>query len=279
MSLDIALIGQIVQDTIIPVKGEEARDLGGVTYAVMALDALMNPDDHVVPMTRTGSDIIQGVRDALESVPSVMSQGIVEDPNPNNRVELRYTDEENREERVSGGVDSMQLNDLLPIDRHDGLLINLVSGRELEPATLSKFMSGSSIPVHLDLHSYLFDCNESGIHAWRRPDEWEDWLELCDILQLNRKELYTVMGAEGEIFDLGSQLWDSSRGSRLSCLLVTDGKRGSWGWYESGESTKRQCFIPPCLRGDCDRSNRKRRCVWCGVFSFLAERGEPRADQ
>jgi sugar/nucleoside kinase (ribokinase family) len=214
-------------------------------YSIMAMDASIEPDSRIYPMTRVGRDLIANVHNTLRYLPRVSSDGIIEDENPNNRVELRYTDAETREERVTGGVEPLDTRDLLPLEDLDGLSINLVSGREVGREVLQEKIEKLHFPIHLDLHSYLIDYDESGTHYWRCPDGWKMWLDLCDILQVNRDELFTIAGHDGEIFDVGNEVWKVCGQKRTSCLLVTDGEKGSWGWYSDKGGKARNCYVPP----------------------------------
>jgi sugar/nucleoside kinase (ribokinase family) len=238
------MIGQIVLDTIYRYKAGKTRDLGGLAYSITAMDSLMGPGDRIVPMTRIGTDAIKQVAEFLKTLSPVSLDGIIEDERANNRVELRYVDAGTRKEKVTGGVGSMQEDDLHHLEDLDGLLINLVSGREVSPEVLSGIKDRFTFPVHIDLHSYLIGYDDEGIHYWRRPDEWKDWLDFCDILQVNRHELVTLAGEEGEIFDLGEDVWRLGSTRGLSCLLVTDGEGGSWGWYTDESGNTRRCHTP-----------------------------------
>ena len=244
------MIGQIVLDTIHPRGGGVTRDLGGLTYSIMAMDALMGGDDRMVPMTRVGRDALDEIERGLDGVAHLCRDGFLEDDGPNNRVELRYVDAAKRVERVTGGVGPLAEGDLVDPVRFDGLLVDLVSGREIEPGVLAAFEGRLDRPldlrVHLDLHSALLDYDERGRHFPRRPEGWEEWLDLCDVLQVNREELGTLRGVgEGEeIFEEGSDLWRSIRDRRVSVLLVTDGEGGSWCWYENEAGRERNAHVP-----------------------------------
>lgn len=246
MSLEIGMIGQIVIDTIHPFQGDMVHDLGGLTYSIMTMDALMEENDRMVPVIRIGKDAIAEVESGLEEVPHLSREGIIEDDRPNNRVDLRYVDAENREERVTGGVHPLAAEDIPDLAGYDGLLVDLVSGREVEPETLSGLGGGLELHVHLDLHSYLLDYDRTGKHYWRCPEGWEAWLDICDTLQVNRRELFTIAGAgDGEgFFEVATGIWESMRGRRVAALLVTDGDRGSWCWYHNEEGRERVSHIP-----------------------------------
>ncbi len=244
MATKVGMIGQIVLDTIYRYREGKVEDLGGLVYSIMAMCALVPPGGGIFPMTRVGRDAIGQVTEVLKSLPGVSLEGIVEDERPNNRVELTYLDAVNRRERVSGGVGPLGRDDLVRLEELDGLLINLVSGREMSPELLSGVRKEFAFPVHIDLHSYLIDYDGEGVHYWRRPDGWEGWLDFCDILQVNRQELVTIAGEDGEIFDLGEDIWRFGRGRGISCLLVTDGEWGSWGWYADEGGETRRCHVP-----------------------------------
>ena len=32
---------------------------------------------------------------------------------------------------------------------------------------------------------------------------------------------------------------------RTSCLVVTDGEKGSWAWYSDEDAKERNCYVPP----------------------------------
>ncbi len=245
MSLKIGMIGQIVLDTVYRYRGGVTEDLGGIAYSIMTVDSLMESDDLVAPIVRVGSDAIEKVRMGLAGVPHMSWDGVIEDERPNNRVELRYTGPDTREELASGGVGALKEGDLLSIGEYDGLLINMISGRELDRQLLSDMMDEVSLPIHLDLHSYLLGLDEGGRHYRRRPGDWEEWLELCDTLQVNRDELCTILGSESDACDAGDYLWRMSRGHRVACLIVTDGKKGSWCWYTDEGGKSRECRMPP----------------------------------
>ena len=245
MSLKIGMIGQIVLDTVHRYRGGVTEDLGGIAYSIMTVDSLMGSDDLVSPIVRVGSDAIEKIRMALAEVPHMSWDGVLEDEGPNNRVELRYTGPDTREELASGGVSALKRGDLLSIGECDGLLINMISGRELDRQLLSDTMDEVSLPVYLDLHSYLLGLDEGGRHYRRRPEGWEEWLDLCDTLQVNRDELCTILGSEGETCDAGDYLWRMSRGHRIACLIVTDGKQGSWCWYTDEKGKPHKRHMPP----------------------------------
>jgi sugar/nucleoside kinase (ribokinase family) len=246
LSLEIGMIGQIVIDTIHPFRGDVIHDLGGLTYSIMAMDAMMEENDRMIPMTRVGKDALGEVKSGLEEVSHLSWEWVIEDDGPNNRVELRYVDAENREERVTGGVQPLAPEDIPDLAGLDALLVDLVSGREVEPGILSGIDGGLDIPVHLDLHSYLLDYDGSGKHYWRCPEGWEAWLDICDTLQVNRRELFTIAGVGDRvgIFEVGAGIWRSIRGGRVSALLVTDGDRGSWCWYGNDKDSGRVSHIP-----------------------------------
>ncbi len=245
MALRVGMVGQIVLDTIHLHRGGVVEDLGGLTYSIMAMDSLMDSEDVIVPITRVGQDAIERVRSALGRVTHLSWEGVIEDDRPNNRVDLRYKTPDYREERASGGVAGLTEDDLGPAETLDGLLINLVSGREAGPSSLSGACREASFPVHLDLHSYLVDYDRDGKHYMRRPEGWEGWLGICDTLQVNREEFFTIAGRRGEVFDIGEEVWEKCRSGRVTCLLVTVGERGSFAWYADKRGGTMRCYIPP----------------------------------
>ena len=115
---------------------------------------------------------------------------------------------------------------------------------EVQAEAAKEVYGEGGFPVQLDLHSYLRGGDEGGRHFTRRPEGWGRWLDLCDSLQVNREELSTLVQREGSVDDMGEDLWEICGSRRVSCLLITEGERGSCGWHMEKGGTTRRCYIP-----------------------------------
>jgi sugar/nucleoside kinase (ribokinase family) len=74
----------------------------------------------------------------------------------------------------------------------DAVLVNLISGSDLELDALRDFRRQSEALIYLDFHSRALGIDENGRRFYRRPADWQDWINQADVLQLNEKEARTL---------------------------------------------------------------------------------------
>src|SRR5687768_3277066 len=133
------------------------EEWGGITYALGAADAAVPDGWSIVPILKVGRDLRHQAIDFLHTLDHVeIETGVRFVDAANNRVELRYQDNERRTERLSGGVPPWRWDELAPIVAAcDALYVNLISGFELELADAVKLRLGYHGPMYCDLHSLL----------------------------------------------------------------------------------------------------------------------------
>jgi hypothetical protein len=81
-----------------------------------ALDAALTDDWEIVPLAMVGDDLVERaqlyIRGLRRMAPDAALIGV---PYPNNRVELRYLDDERRTEHLTGGVPGWTWLGLKPV--------------------------------------------------------------------------------------------------------------------------------------------------------------------
>lgn len=219
----VGVIGSIVWDVI---HGRDPRDSpveewGGITYALSAFDAALPEDWEVVPILKVGSDLVGRAREFLGSLVRIAPDARpIEVPHPNNRVVLRYTNQERRCEQMMGGVPPWEWAGLQPLLRDlDALYVNLISGLELDLETMQVMRRHFAGPIYGDLHSLLLGFAEGG-HRIPQPLERADaWSRCFDMLQVNEDEI--ALMAEDPMVFAARAINDG-----LRALSVTLGNRG-----------------------------------------------------
>ena len=189
----LGVIGSFVWDVI---HGRDPRDLpveewGGITYALSALDAALPEDWEIVPVMKIGADLSGRARDFLGTLRRVAPDAaLVEVPQRNNRVELRYFSDERRSEVLTGGVPPWSWLGLRPlITNLDALYVNLISGFELDLETAQLLRQHYRGPIYCDLHSLVLAVQPSGLRTLRPLSDVASWCGCFDILQVNEDEL------------------------------------------------------------------------------------------
>lgn len=222
----VGVIGSFVWDIL---YGRDGRSLpieewGGITYSLAALDAALPDEFEIVPIIKVGNDLADRARAFCRSLRKIAPDSeLIGVPYPNSRVELRYTDDERRSEKLSGGVPGWNWLGLKPVlesARLDALYINFLSGWELDLETLQLIRASFSGPIYCDLHMLVMAVQSDGLRVPRALPNVAAWCACFDILQVNEDEMQ-LMAPDS------MALAATAMAAGVSLLCVTLGKRGA----------------------------------------------------
>jgi hypothetical protein len=226
MTARLGVIGSMVWDVI---YGRDPRQLpveewGGISYALSGLDAALLDDWQIVPVIKVGEDLAPRARQFLASLQHAAPDArFIEVTQPNNRVELRYYDDERRSEILTGGVPGwnwLGLKPVLDAAKLDALYINFLSGWELDLETTKLIRQHFHGPIYCDLHMLVWAVQPGGLRTLRPLPDVAEWCSCFDFLQVNEDEM--SMMAPDPMALAATAL---ARGVRS--LVVTLSKRGA----------------------------------------------------
>ena len=222
----VGVIGSIVWDVH---HGRDRRavpieEWGGISYALSALDAALPDGWEIVPLIKVGDDMADRARAFMRSLRRVAADAeVIAVPYPNNRVELRYIDDERRTEHLAGGVPGWKWLGLKPVlaaARLDALYINFLSGWELDLETMQLIRSHFAGPIYCDLHMLVMSVQADGLRVAQPLPQVAEWCGCFDILQVNEEEM-SMMAPDS------LALAATAMAAGTSVLCVTLGKRGA----------------------------------------------------
>jgi hypothetical protein len=225
----LGVLGTFVRDTIwTPADAAAGRPFeswGGLAYSLAAASAAPPDAWEVVPVVKVGADLAAEAHAFMATLPGVAPGPAVRVvPETNNRVELRYTDAERREERLIGGVPPWTGGELAAAAADlDALYVNFFSGFEMGVAAAERLRAAFPGPLYADLHSLFLGPPGAGARERRRLPEWARWAACFDAVQLNEEELAMVGGAGEEWAARARRLLDAGPG----LVLVTRGGAGA----------------------------------------------------
>lgn len=223
----LGVVGTMVWDRIFArdVRSHPVEEWGGVTYSLSALQAAVPADWRIVPIMKVGRDLRHQAYDFLRTLPNVDAEpGLVLVDEPNNRVELRYTDAERRCELMSGGVPPWTWPEIAPLLQNiDALYVNFLSGFEMNLETAQRLRLGFHGPIYADLHSLLLGIDATGMRVPQPLERWREWIHCFDIVQVNEDELALLAHYWGDPWRFAAE----AVGDELRLLLVTLGLRGA----------------------------------------------------
>ncbi|HST61535.1 MAG TPA: hypothetical protein VLK84_22705, partial [Longimicrobium sp.] len=198
--MKLGVVGTFVWDTIWTLADVQAgrpfETWGGLAYSLAGAAAARPDGWEIVPIVKVGSDLADEAHRFMANLPGVApGAGVLAVPEPNNRVELRYTDEIRRGERLTGGVTAWEWDELAPrLQGLDALYVNFLSGFEMGLETAERVCASFAGPIYADLHSLFLGCPGAGVRARRSLPEWERWAACFHAVQLNEDELEMLGG-------------------------------------------------------------------------------------
>jgi sugar/nucleoside kinase (ribokinase family) len=222
----IGVIGSFVWDIIHGrwPRGAPVEEWGGIAYTLGGLDAALPDGWEIVPLIKVGDDLAARAARFLSTLRRLAPDAaLIAVPYPNNRVELRYSDDERRSEILTGGVPGwswLGLKPVLETARLDALYVNFLSGWELDLPTAQLIRRHFAGPIYCDLHMLAWAVQPDGLRTLRPIPNVRDWCASFDFLQMNEDEVSVL--APDPIAFAATALHEGVRS-----LAVTMGRRGA----------------------------------------------------
>jgi pfkB family carbohydrate kinase len=217
--MKLLIIGHSVEDHIISGQQEIIKP-GGIYYAAFALTSIA-PDDNIFLCTYAEKENYHLFSDAYDHCAPDFISYIDSIP----KVWLTIHGLKERDERYNNVNRILEI----PYDRlneFDGVLINMISGFDIELNQLKKIRQNFSGIIYFDVHTLSRSLGHHGHRGFRRLENFNEWAECIDIIQTNEYEAKTITPYDEE---------DEIAGVILNCgvkqLIVTKGEAGAKLYY------------------------------------------------
>ena len=219
------MIGTLVWDQILTAepKCDSYEEWGGISYAIAALSASLPENWKILPIIKLGLDLSAEGRSFLDKIPRVDCSQIAVVPEDNNHVQLQYSPDGSRIERLSGGVPGWSWSELAPLAKIcDALYVNFISGFEMDLQTTETLRREFPGPIYADLHSLFLGVTSDGMRIPTRLKCWEAWFRCFDAVQMNESESELLCSQE-KLLDFSIEPSSLSP----SLIVVTLGGQGA----------------------------------------------------
>lgn len=242
-SRKVAVLGPIPRDQIVTDDGERFEKYGCVLYTAVALSALLDTGDTIVPVSHVHRKDEDPIKEILAPFPNIDTSGITSSADRGDRVELRYSGLNRRAERQTSFMDPILPGDVAGVLDADAFVCVPITDYEVGQATLRYIKENSGATVVLDAHGPTTTLTRSGE---RQPRVWADqdiWLPYIDILKMNREEARAAWLGEtanltaqppepttGELRELAHHCLDRGVGA----MCVTLDEHGCLVFYQDG---------------------------------------------
>ena len=199
-SRKVAVLGPIPFDQIVTNDGERLEKYGCVLYTAIALSALLDSGDAIVPISHVRRKDEGPIKEILAPFPNIDTSGITSRADQGDATELRYLEHNRRVETQTSFMNPIVPADLSEVHDADAFVCVPITDYEVGQTTLQHIKEHSSAPVVLDAHGPTVTLTRSGE---RHPRVWADqevWLPYVDILKMNLEEAGSAwLGASGEM--------------------------------------------------------------------------------
>jgi sugar/nucleoside kinase (ribokinase family) len=191
-----AVIGFPARDTKYMLDGTVAASLGGVLFTALALAVLARRARWVVaPVMNVGEDCAADAEAMLRSEMCDM-RGVYRVSAPTQHSTITFTGENDRWERVEGQLPSLTIERLQGILDANAIVLNFITGVELERSTLAWLSTHTRAPIIVDYHTLALATLPDGIRVPRRRSDWAAWLQYATVVQMNENEAGALAGRE-----------------------------------------------------------------------------------
>ncbi len=192
--MKLGIAGTFIRDRIFPYKGEPVESIGGIFFTVSFLANLVDRGTEIYPVSFVGEDFYDLLIGRLSEFKNIRFDGIKKISRKHTQVKLVYTGQQERYEITTEPMPALKLSNLEILTDADAVLVNLITGVDVDLLALSRFRERSNALVYLDFHTRAMGIDEVGRRFYRRPDDWKEWIDLADVLQLNEMEARTLAG-------------------------------------------------------------------------------------
>ena len=192
----IGIIGMINHDTIALAGGREHRDLGGILYNTIVLADLVGEGDRVYPISRIGADCYEEMRAVLGPRSAVDTSGIALAPEGTSRNHIRYDASMEKVERLTNHIGPISLEQIEPYLDLDALLVNFIVGDDVSLETMRAVRDRAPGLLYLDVHNLCLGIDAEGYRLRRAPEDWQRWIEMFDVVQMNEVEARLLAGTD-----------------------------------------------------------------------------------
>src|ERR1700722_8263894 len=259
-SRKVAVLGPMPLDQIVTDDGERFEKYGCALYTAVALSALLDPSDTIVPVTHVRRKDEGPLKQILASFPNIDTSGITSSADQGDGVELRYVEQNRRVEHQTSFMNPILPADVAAVLDADAFVCVPITDYEVGQAALGRLKEHSNATIVLDAHGPTTTLTRSGE---RRQKVWADqdiWLPYVDILKMNLDEAHSMWVGEAattaadppkeiteekqiteELRDLGRHCLDRGVGA----VCVTLDEHGCVCFSRDGSGEFTEAFVDP----------------------------------
>ena len=194
----VGIIGLINHDTIFMAGGRRIQDLGGILYNTTVMADLVGEGDALYPISRIGTDCYDAMRAMLDPRSVVSNRAIRVSRTGTSRNRIRYDEDMEKVEQLTNHIGPIPFEQIEPFLGLDALLVNFIVGDDISLETMAAVRERATGLLYLDVHNLCLGIDAEGYRRRRAPEDWQRWIEMFDVIQMNEVEARLLAGVNNE---------------------------------------------------------------------------------
>lgn len=186
--MNLLLIGHSIIDHIDGERGTNPKP-GGIFYSTLGVLSLAKNDDKIFLLTSLNENsygLFEKVYNQVDISYSNRNKDMPE-------VILKVSGSSEREEIYKNISTALDITKLEKSINFDGILINMITGFDINVDQLAWIRKKFNCPIYLDVHTLARGLDENMKRNFRPIPDAEKWLNCIDIIQCNEMELKSIV--------------------------------------------------------------------------------------
>lgn len=198
---------------------------GGIFYTIYALNKIKNTEDEIFLCSCFDDETFHYFESEFDKVNISLLNKIEKI----SRVNLKHLPGKERNEKYENINQPLNIT-LSDYNSFDGILINMITGFDITLDQLKDIRKKFYGTIFMDVHTLSRGLDENQSRNFRLIPEFENWAKCLDVVQVNQKEVFTLLPLDSEI-DIAIKLLDIG----VKVLCVTKGSYGAKVYIKNNE--------------------------------------------
>lgn len=231
--MNYLIIGEPCVDIIHKAGGDTIHSYGGILYSVISMAVLADKTDNIIPVMNIGEDEFDNINKILKQYPNIKTYGLNKLKHPTRKVNLYYnlynSDKSARFEKSTEPTYTIKFNDVESLlSLADAVLINMISGVDINIDTLKNIRKNFKGLMHIDIHNIVMETREDGSRNHVPVDNWYEWCTNTDTVQMNQFEINALSREKLTEFKIAEEILFNNV-HEVKGLIITRGVDGVTG--------------------------------------------------
>ncbi len=218
-------------------RGAESKEkqFGGILYSLVSLAVISQNEAEIYPVMNLGSDEFENLTGFLSGFQNINADCIRKTEHKTRIVNLYYKDKLsvlNISTKKTYDREENSTEPTLPVEYElivdklqelNGILVNMVSGVDLELQTFQKIRENFGGHIHMDLHNLVMQTFADGTRKQMPVKDWQKWIDCCDTLQMNESEFALFSGDNLNEYETADKILSQGK---VKAIVITRGRLG-----------------------------------------------------